>query len=596
MRIDLGSFMFNLNTPSGGTCSWGTALGQNAEYKLDISKHKADFFASMLYKKVDSKEVSCRLGKGGNANDYEFIIASMFDKVYVNNELIEDAKYLLLIVKEFSESHFGRLSLKYNPSAKYKEESINEKCLVKIREHFNLNDDAAWLINNIRFVNQDEIHFDAYFLNDSPLNFSSIDERKEWITSKIQQNDLEKQHNIEKKLTIAFDALKKQTTLWNAYRYIGFKYYNEIDIIGMDKVNYIVGGTTKAPEEIKKGIAIGRLFSSLTDDELISNYSAVKGGFNKIIYGVPGCGKSHYVEHELLKQEGISNDDKHLIRATFFQDYSNTDFIGQILPKLNGDKVEYNFNPGPFTIALEKSLKNPNEKFALVIEEINRGNAASIFGDIFQLLDRDDNGNSKYGIINVNVSDYLQKREIIGYKTIKIPSNLYIFATMNTCDQNVFTLDNAFKRRWDFEIIPNKFTDKHPYKDYFVPGMEKENITWENLVSTINDYIITNSDVFMNEDKQIGIYFIKDKQLVESNVNVDEAKKNQFAYKFFEYLWDDVAKMNHSIIFNNYSSLDNLIDSYKNEGSKVFTKDISKIITQKVEERLKEKNTNESVE
>lgn len=324
--------------------------------------------------------------------------------------------------------------------------------------------------------------------------------------------------------------------------------------------------------------------------------NAEKGGTNKIIYGVPGCGKSYYVEHELLKREGISNDEKHLIRTTFFQDYSNTDFVGQILPKLNGDKVEYEFNPGPFTIALERALKNPSEKFSLVIEEINRGNAASIFGDIFQLLDRDDDGNSKYGIINVNVIDYLKKGGIFECKTIRIPSNLYISATMNTSDQNVFTLDNAFKRRWEFERISNKFTDKHPYKDYLVPGMEKEKITWENLVSTINDYIIHNSNILVNEDKQIGIYFIKEKQLIKQFVNVDDAKRNQFAYKFFEYLWDDVSKMDHSILFNDFTSLDHLINSYKNEGSNVFKKDIHQSIISKIKETNEENGTNEIVE
>ena len=329
---------------------------------------------------------------------------------------------------------------------------------------------------------------------------------------------------------------------------------------------------------------------------LIDESLRLKGGKNLIIYGVPGCGKSHHLEHEILAQDGISNDEMHLIRTTFFQDYSNTDFVGQIFPKLNDEKVEYEFNPGPFTIALERALKKPDEKFSLVIEEINRGNAASIFGDIFQLLDRDDNGNSKYGIINVNIMDYLSKKGLKSCKTIKIPSNLYIYATMNTSDQNVFTLDNAFKRRWDFERIPNIFTDKHLYKDYFVPGMEKENITWEDLVGEINDYIIHNSDIFINEDKQIGIYFIKDKQLVETNVNVDEAKINQFAYKFFEYLWDDVCKMNHSIIFNDYASLDKLIDSYKDIGSKVFNKKLLDKISAKVDKRMKVNSVNESTE
>jgi hypothetical protein len=208
------------------------------------------------------------------------------------------------------------------------------------------------------------------------------------------------------------------------------------------------------------------------------DYNDTKGdGINKIFYGMPGCGKSYHIDHDILGKDKISKEYKsnyekeNIIRTTFYQDYSNTDFVGQILPKIsksdNGEKdvVEYIFNPGPFTLALIQAISNPTKKVALVIEEINRGNAPAIFGDIFQLLDRDENSISEYGIVNVGIMDYLNDYDFIVdgekkryvFSEIKIPGNMDIFATMNTSDQNVYTLDTAFIRRWDKERIKNSF-------------------------------------------------------------------------------------------------------------------------------------------
>ena len=116
------------------------------------------------------------------------------------------------------------------------------------------------------------------------------------------------------------------------------------------------------------------------------------------------------MQNTLLKEFGVANDEQHRIRTTFYQDYTNTDFVGQIIPKVKEDKsVTYEFNPGPFALAMKMAIEHSNEPVALVIEELNRGNAASIFGDIFQLLDRDDDGKSQYKITNVNLQRHLFK-------------------------------------------------------------------------------------------------------------------------------------------------------------------------------------------
>jgi hypothetical protein len=317
--------------------------------------------------------------------------------------------------------------------------------------------------------------------------------------------------------------------------------------------------------------------TDFNDDSIVTEITNVdysfenKSGINLIVYGTPGCGKSYYVQHTLLMKGGYRFDDEganclDAIRTTFFQDYTNTDFVGQIMPVINPDKsVTYEFNPGPFTLALNKAIQNPDRPIALVIEELNRGNAASIFGDIFQLLDRE-NGVSVYNITNVNVQKYLEAQNpTMKFDYIKLPSNLSIFATMNTSDQNVFTLDTAFKRRWKFEKIRNDFSDNHDFKNYYIPGMDMD---WQEFCESINEFI-TNSDDFINsEDKQLGVYFVDKNGLRKEKTDPSsETSRKEFAFKVFEYLWDDVAKYDRKKWFNDLKTLDDLIDKYVEKGS-----------------------------
>ena len=312
------------------------------------------------------------------------------------------------------------------------------------------------------------------------------------------------------------------------------------------------------------------------------DYLTTKGtSINKIFFGTPGCGKSYHIEHEILGKDNDTKEyvgeysNERVIRTTFYQDYSNTDFVGQILPKIvkgesgEQDVVEYIFNPGPFTLALIQAISNPTNKVALVIEEINRGNAPAIFGDIFQLLDRDENGISEYGIVNVSMMDYLNAYEFTvdgekkryTFSEIKIPGNMDIFATMNTSDQNVYTLDTAFVRRWDKEKIRNSFKNC-TFKAMPIPGMPQ--YTWEEFVTSINKCIAGHlEDLQVNEDKQIGAFFVKESLLASKD-------SEKFAYKVFDYLWSDVAKLDHGIFFNHFDTLESLIDAYKTSGVGVF--------------------------
>jgi hypothetical protein len=301
-----------------------------------------------------------------------------------------------------------------------------------------------------------------------------------------------------------------------------------------------------------------------------------KSGRNIIVYGTPGSGKSHYVSKVLCQDI----DDELIIRTTFHPEYTNSDFIGQILPKVSPENnVEYDFVPGPFAQILNLAINSPNEDVALIIEEINRGNAASIFGEIFQLLDRI-NGRSEYGVLIVNLQAYLKKNNpIYNFNNIKLPSNMSIFATLNSTDQNVYTLDNAFKRRWERILIKNDFSNiHHPYRLKYIPGMTQ---TWEEFVLAINNYIKSDSSVIASEDKQIGVFFIDEEGLRESQFDIsnkDEIEK--FAYKIFDYLWNDVAKFDRLRWFKEYfRSLEELIDTFielgmDNKGQEVFHAEI----------------------
>lgn len=279
----------------------------------------------------------------------------------------------------------------------------------------------------------------------------------------------------------------------------------------------------------------------------------VTGGENILLYGVPGSGKSRYIK------DNYPADEKYKERVVFHPDYTYSDFVGQILPRVKGKNLEYEFTPGPFTKILRKAYEDPENSYYLIIEEINRGNAPAIFGEIFQLLDRKNDdaddptkiGESEYEITNADVA-----REVYGDENRKvgIPSNLWILATMNTSDQNVFTLDTAFQRRWHMQQIPNIFKEDHSFAD--TPIMDTS-VTWRAFNETINDIIITKNPMSSTEDKRLGTYFIKAQDL--------QADSKAFPEKVIKYLWDDAVKFSRDTIFRDkdYPSLELVIEHFE---------------------------------
>lgn len=278
---------------------------------------------------------------------------------------------------------------------------------------------------------------------------------------------------------------------------------------------------------------------------------------NIIFYGVPGCGKSHYIKNTYIQKYADLESNWQIVRTVFHPDYTYSDFVGQILPKTENKNVTYEFKPGPFTKILKSAYENPDCAYYLIIEEINRGNAPAIFGDIFQLLDRTNTGESEYSIENediaksilynnnkenVKINDKNLKDEL-KKNQIKIPGNLTLVATMNTSDQNVFTLDTAFQRRWNMRLIRNEFGGDGIEKLY-VPGTAT---TWGEFWKKINDKIVENNNGLSSEDKRLGTHFVKESDLAEKEN--DPANTERFAEKVFRYLWDDVFKMDKSKVF-----------------------------------------------
>lgn len=290
--------------------------------------------------------------------------------------------------------------------------------------------------------------------------------------------------------------------------------------------------------------------------ESVSLNKRITGSTNILLYGVPGCGKSHKVEEEY---ESKITTEKNKIRVVFHPDYTYSDFVGQLLPVLKEvenaqgvkeEKLQYEFVLGPFTQILKTAYAEPDQQCLLIIEELNRGNAPAIFGEIFQLLDRNDDGKSKYSIYNRDISMALYDEP---NKPIKLPSNLTIVATMNTSDQNVFTMDTAFQRRWQMEHIPNKFDFKTAHVNKHLPNSK---ISWGAFAQTVNKKMHTiNSGFGSTDDKSLGVYFATDNDL-------DNAKR--FAEKVLKYLWDDAFKLGRQVLFSNCSEgLSSVIEAYE---------------------------------
>ncbi|MFC9446252.1 AAA family ATPase [Bacillus cereus] len=300
--------------------------------------------------------------------------------------------------------------------------------------------------------------------------------------------------------------------------------------------------------------------SSLVDGEILTPDNFGTPGLNLIVYGAPGTGKSNHLK------EKYGED---CLRVTFHPEYTYQDFVGCLKPKNEDDKVTYKFSPGPFAKILKEAYQSLGHgSKTLIIEEINRANTAAVFGDLFQLLDRNTEGISEYGIENDELLTYLNEDTDLELKNIKIPNNLNIVATMNSADQGVFLMDSAFKRRWKFKYIPIIFNEKDDICKTELSYAGKK-FTWKQFIEPIN---LKLAKLKVNEDKHIGPYFMKKEEIEDEEI---------FASKLLMYLWDDVLRHGRDQMFrqDKYLIFSQLLAGFLNDED-VFKRDIFNLATE----------------
>lgn len=330
------------------------------------------------------------------------------------------------------------------------------------------------------------------------------------------------------------------------------------------------------------------LYKTLTHYTLTKEaeiYCGVKFGYpmsveQTVYFGAPGTGKSYKIDSRLSK-ESIS--DELMSRVIFYPDYTYGDFVGCLRPKKDGSSVDYKFIPGPLTKALMTAFENPRSKVYFIIEEINRGSAAAVFGDLFQLLDRDKTGKSKYNIKNEDMCTTFTNSALLKpffeEGNVWLPSNFNILCTMNTADQNVFILDSAFKRRFQMEYVPvdyEVFYSNPDLKSYLDPTnvfigtqslvdifkdtdlkdivtdldarhkLERNWPTFAILVNATIDAINRNEGDQISEDKKLGPFYVLEDELKD---------RPKFADKILYYLKQDVFKYVDTYFTTSYQTL-----------------------------------------
>ena len=296
---------------------------------------------------------------------------------------------------------------------------------------------------------------------------------------------------------------------------------------------------------------------------------------NTIYYGSPGTGKSH-------KADEITNG-KDVKKVTFHPDYDYHSFVGGYKPTMNGDKIAYKFVPQIITKIYVDAWKNlvstdETKPFYLQIEEINRGNCAEIFGDLFQLLDRKSDGSSRYEITaEEELYKYLLSADGFGgdHEGIKdgklrFPNNLKIIATMNTSDQSLFPMDSAFKRRWDWIYVPIDYNCS--FSDFTIKLDNGKAFEWLSFLKIINEEIF---EITKSQDKQIGNWFI------DAQNSGKVITESTFVNKVIFYLWNDVFKDEENTIFKSADGKNLTYTSFFEKGTS------NNLVSYILEERLK---------
>lgn len=552
MKVDVTSMFFNSSIEGKtATAAWGTSIGQNASKSCRIETGKegvVDFVVGMTYKSTTNFE-SLDISKG--SSNRELLMLSSFDKVYINGNKLEDAKYHVILVKELSESHYGRLIISYAPYITFEGHS-NEETIELMRKALGCSPEGCWFVYDISIKNQDELHFSAVVVNpERPMIYQGTSRERslEWNAMIGHEEETSekpddkqiiyygapgtgKSHKIKEKLAGVYKENIFRTTFHPDSDYSTF--------VGAYKPS------TDKPED--------KLYNK---EELISKLTELKE--QGVTYAPQKFGAQYWYS---LKQLTLQ-DKKDILAACEMSDNYTVEFdkgiaVGEeLLKKSKESRIIYKFIPQAFLNAYMRAYST-TDKVYLIIEEINRGNCAQIFGDLFQLLDRDENGVSEYRIkADADLRAYLEEELGADSDAIKdgelcLPSNLYIYATMNTSDQSLFPIDSAFKRRWDWEYEPIKYKNID-----WVIDIEGSKYLWTSFQREINKRIF---DATNSEDKMLGDYFVNP----ADGVITEKILLNKILF----YLWNDVCKDGEGDIFKTADNEDITFSDLHSDGGK----------------------------
>lgn len=495
MTIDITSFFFNSSIAGAtATAAWGTSIGQNQSKACRIEDAKPgvrEMLTGMLYKSIPDRS---RLDISAGSPNRDVLLFSKFDKVFVNGILLEDQSFVMLLVRENTESHSGRLIVSYPPYAQIDEVAVNDMAIKEMASALGCSEDGCWFVHDISVINQDELHFSAIVVNpDHPMVYRgrSRDRSRAWAD-------------------MVYDSEHGKTRTINVNAPTG---------VDIQKIYYGCPGTGKS-RTIKDKVEGDNGEKMMYFDErgkVVDDPSTVKD-----------------------KSKLTTN----VFRTTFHPDYDYSTFVGSYKPVMNPvldedgnetgkEELAYEFVPQVFTNAYvrawkslaDDTLTDDEKQVYLIIEEINRGNCAQIFGDLFQLLDRKNN-RSEFSIIpDAELRKHLANEGLESNKLI-LPENLHILATMNTSDQSLFPMDSAFKRRWAMEYVPINLDQKIAKE--FTFEVKGKNYSWVEFLGKVNPLIRKATD---SEDKQMGEFFIK-----------GQISEEEFKNKVMFYIWNDVCK------------------------------------------------------
>ena len=530
MKVDVTSMFFNSSIEGKtATAAWGTSIGQNASKSCRIETGKegvVDFVVGMTNKSTTNFG-SLDISKG--SSNRELLMLSSFDKVYINGNKLEDAKYHVILVKELSESHYGRLIISYAPYITFEGHS-NEETIELMQNALGCSPEGCWFVYDISIKNQDELHFAAVVVNpEHPMIYQGTSRERSLEWNALIGQDVE-----------VFEIPDDKQVIYYGCPGSG-KSRKVKDIVDSINPDYVFRTTFHPDTDYStfvgcyKPLGITPKKQSYSIEELIS-----------ILVELKESGTS-YPMHKFAVEyyfalEGLSRAEKENITtaagltSNYVTEMDKAIAAGKHIKRNEKDSnIIYRFSPQVFTNAYVKAWEDTRKPVYLIIEEINRGNCAQIFGDLFQLLDRDkETGKSEYPIkADKDLVAHIEKVLGAGHEGIKngelcLPPNLIIYATMNTSDQSLFPMDSAFKRRWDWEYVPINYSKDIDSGKFIIEIDDTTKYNWVEFLESVNDKIY---DATNSEDKQMGNFFIK-----------KSIKANEFVNKVMFYLWNEVCK------------------------------------------------------